>query len=209
MGKAEVTAVKDVSLKIETGDIIALAGPSGSGKTTLLNLLGCLDTPTLGEIFIDNENVGKISPQKTVQIRRDKIGFIFQNFNLIPVLSVFENVEYPLLLTNMKGSQRKESVMAVLEAVGLKERAKHLANDLSGGERQRVSIARALVKKPAVILADEPTANLDLTTGLNIIELMKKLNQLDKVTFVFSTHDEKILSKVNKVYQIRDGVISA
>jgi putative ABC transport system ATP-binding protein len=209
MGKFDVIALKEVSLKIMAGDFIALVGPSGSGKTTLLNIIGCLDTPTSGEILIDNDNITKARQKKLVKIRRDKIGFIFQNFNLIPVLSVYENVEYPLLLTKTKAAKRHESVMAVLEEVGLTQRVKHMVNDLSGGERQRVAIARALVKKPSVILADEPTANLDSTTGLNIIELMKSLNKHEHVTFIFSTHDEKIMKNADKILQIRDGVISA
>lgn len=209
LGKTDVVGLKNVNLPITKGDFIALAGPSGSGKTTFLNILGCLDTPTSGEVLFENESLNDLSAKRTTIIRRDKIGFIFQNFNLVPVLSVYENVEYPLLLTNMKKSQRKELVNSVLEEVGLSHRAKHSPSELSGGERQRVSIARALVKKPSIILADEPTANLDSDTGLHIVELMEKLNEVEKVTIVFSSHDEKILKSVKRVIHIRDGVLSA
>lgn len=207
LGKVDVVAVRDVNMRVTAGDFIALAGPSGSGKTTILNILGCLDSPTSGEVVLEGCNITTLSHQEKTKIRRQKIGFIFQSFNLIPVLSVYENVEYPLLLENTPTLSRRQRVAAVLEEVGLGHRAKHLPNELSGGERQRVSIARALVKKPSIILADEPTANLDSASGTNIIDLMYKLNREEKVTFVFSSHDEQILSKAQSLFHLRDGVI--
>jgi putative ABC transport system ATP-binding protein len=208
MDKIDVTALKNINLKIDKGQFLAIAGPSGSGKTTLLNIMGCLDTPTHGEIIFDEQNLATLSFKGKMNIRRHKIGFIFQSFNLIPVLNVYENVEYPLLLNNTKTIQRRELVLKVLEEVGLLQRAKHFPNELSGGERQRVSIARALVKKPMIILADEPTANLDSTTGANIISLMQKLHQEEQVTFVFSSHDDRILKKAEEVIQLQDGSIN-
>lgn len=207
LGKIDVVAVRDINIQIAAGEFIALAGPSGSGKTTILNILGCLDSPTSGEAILDGCNVTALSHQEKTKIRRRKIGFIFQSFNLIPVLSVYENVEYPLLLENTPAQLRRKKVTAVLEEVGLAHRAKHLPNELSGGERQRVSIARALVKKPSIIIADEPTANLDSASGNNIIELMHKLNRDEKVTFIFSSHDQQILSKAQILFQLRDGTI--
>lgn len=210
LGLAKVEALKGINLKFTNGDFIAIAGPSGSGKTSLLNILGCLDIPTQGEVIIDDQLLipyVKHSEKQKMKIRREKIGFIFQKFNLIPILNVYENVEYPLLLLKISSSQRRKLVEKALEETGLQHRAKHLPNRLSGGEQQRVSIARALVKRPKLILADEPTANLDLETGLTIIELMSKLNREEGVTFVFSTHDSQILKVTERVIWLRDGVI--
>jgi putative ABC transport system ATP-binding protein len=209
MGKIEVTALKDINLQVTEGEFLALAGPSGSGKTTFLNILGCLDTPTQGEIVIGNQEIVKMPAKQKTIFRRDKIGFIFQNFNLVPIFNVYENVEYPLLLTGIKPGERKTLVQKVLEEVGLAPRARHFPQDLSGGERQRVSIARALVKRPVIILADEPTANLDSAIGQHIVELLQKLHHEEKVTIIFSSHDSLILSKVERIIKIRDGRLTA
>lgn len=204
-GKTDVNALVDINLKIEEGDFLAVSGPSGSGKTTFLNILGCLDTPTDGEVVINGKDIAKLSPKEKTVYRRNEIGYIFQNFNLIPTLSVFENVEYPLLLTKLKKGERKKLVLEALGQVNLSHRIQHFPNELSGGELQRVSIARALVKKPTIILADEPTANLDFETGQQIIDLMKKLNTENKATFIFSSHDEQLLNSVKMVIKLRDG----
>lgn len=209
LGKVDVTALQDINMNVAAGDFLALAGPSGSGKTTILNILGCLDTPTNGEAILEGYNLSALSFREKTKLRREKIGFIFQSFNLIPVLNVYENVEYPLLLENIPAHERRKKIMAVLEEVGLKERAKHLPGELSGGERQRAGIARALVKKPSIILADEPTANLDSVSGNNIIDLLQKLNRDEKVTIIFSSHDLQILSKAHSLLNLRDGKIVA
>src|SRR5262249_40294170 len=193
LGKVAVTALDDVSFAVAAGEFIAIAGPSGSGKTALLNLIGCLDIPTSGEIRIDGEAVSALSPGARADVRARKLGFVFQTFNLIPVLTAWENVEYPLLIHPPDG-ERRARVSAALAHVALSERARHRPPELSGGQQQRVAIARALVGEPALVLADEPTANLDSTTGRDIIELMRRLNRERGVTFVFSTHDARIMS---------------
>mgnify|MGYP006280587629 CR=1 FL=1 len=208
LGQTDVIGVENINLNIKKGEFTALAGPSGSGKSTLLNLMGCLDTPTNGEILIEDQDTVKLSDKKKVKLRKKKIGFIFQNFNLVPVLSVYENVEYPLLLENINADTRKKMVLEVLDEVGLGHRIDHFPGKLSGGERQRVSIARALVKKPSLVLADEPTANLDSKTGNKIIDLMYKLNQQDNLTFIFSSHDSTILDNAQRIVPIRDGKIN-
>ena len=203
LGTQTVTALADVSLDVQAGEFLAVAGPSGSGKTTLLNLVGCLDTPTSGEIEIDGEAVAALSAGRRADLRARKLGFIFQTFNLIPVLTAWENVEYPLLLTKRGGNGAR--VRAALEQVGLGDRARHRPPELSGGQQQRVAIARALVTEPALVLADEPTANLDSRTGHEIVELMRRLNRERQTTFVFSTHDPRIMSVADRVVEIRDG----
>lgn len=208
LGSIAVPALQRISLKFISGDFIAIAGPSGSGKTTLLNILGCLDVPTEGDVIIDNQLIIQRLENEKVRVRRHKIGFIFQSFNLIPVFNVYENVEYPLLLLKKPVQERRKLVEQALKEVGLQDRTKHLPQNLSGGEQQRVSIARALVKRPKLILADEPTANLDSGTGIKIIDLMLKVNQDEKITFVFSTHDSEILKAVKRIVKIRDGKIS-
>jgi putative ABC transport system ATP-binding protein len=205
LGKVGVAALDDVSFTVATGEFVAIAGPSGSGKTTLLNLVGCLDTPTSGEILIDGESVGALSPGGRADLRARKLGFVFQTFNLIPVLTAWENVEYPLLIHPRGGGERRARVTAALEQVGLGERARHRPPELSGGQQQRVAIARALVGEPALVLADEPTANLDSATGRDIVELMRRLNRERDVTFVFSTHDPRIMSAADRVLEISDG----
>ena len=204
LGKVTVTALDGVSLAVKAGEFLAVAGPSGSGKTTLLNLIGCLDTPTSGEVVIDGEAIGGLSAGRRADLRARKLGFVFQTFNLIPVLTAWENVEYPLLLQRGRGDVAGR-VRAALEHVGLADRARHRPPELSGGQQQRVAIARALVTEPALVLADEPTANLDSRTGHEIIELMRRLNRERGTTFVFSTHDPRIVNVADRVLEISDG----
>jgi putative ABC transport system ATP-binding protein len=203
LGTQDVTALGGVSLTVDAGEFVAIAGPSGSGKTTLLNLIGCLDTPTAGDIEIDGEVVSTLSSGRRADLRARKLGFIFQTFNLIPVLTAWENVEYPLLLTKRRGDGSRVGI--ALEQVGLGDRARHRPPELSGGQQQRVAIARALVTEPALVLADEPTANLDSKTGSEIIALMRRLNRERSTTFVFSTHDPRIMKAADRVLEISDG----
>jgi putative ABC transport system ATP-binding protein len=208
LGKTEVRALDSIDLQVKNGDFLAVAGPSGSGKTTLLNLIGCLDRPTTGRIEISEQDVSHMDGNQLADIRNIKIGFIFQNFNLIPVLTAYENVEFPLLLNNSAQKTRKARIMEVLEDVGIKDQAKHRPEELSGGQRQRVAIARALVKRPEIILADEPTANLDSATGENIVKLMLNLNKEKGTTFIFSTHDQMVIKHATKVVQLKDGRVA-
>ncbi len=206
LGEQTVRALDDVSISIEEGVFLAIAGPSGSGKSTLLNLIGCIDTPTSGRIVIDGNDVSGQSPDQLADLRARTIGFIFQTFNLLPVLSAEENVEYPLLqMREISRAQRRERVARLLETVGLSRYAKHRPNQLSGGQRQRVAIARALVTRPRIVLADEPTANLDHKTGEGILVLMQEINRRSGTTFIFSTHDKKVMSKANRLIRIEDG----
>lgn len=205
LGRTTVHALRNVSLEVKQGEFVTLVGPSGSGKSTLLHIFGALDTPTSGEVWMDGTLVNKLSDSHLAAIRRDSIGFIFQSFNLIPVLSVYGNVEFPLLLKKVAKHEREERVHAILKRVGLADRAKHKTEELSGGQRQRVAIARALVTNPAVILSDEPTANLDSKTGREIIDLMQQLNADDKVMLLFATHDPNIVAHADRVISILDG----
>lgn len=207
LGKQQVDALKSIDIDINQGEFISVAGPSGSGKTTMLNLIGCLDKPTAGQILIGDQDISKLSLKKLTLIRREKIGFIFQFFNLLPILSVYENVEYPLLLKNHSKKERKNRVISLLEQVGLKDFHKRKPNELSGGQQQRVAIARALVTNPLIVLADEPTGNLDSSTALDIIKLMKDINKEHNTTFLFSTHDPKILVYASKQVSLKDGEI--
>jgi len=204
LGQVAVPALQSVSFRVAAGEFVAVAGPSGSGKTTLLNLIGCLDRPTAGEIEIDGEPVSRLTSAQRADLRARKIGFIFQTFNLIPVLTAAENVEYPLLL-RPRAPEQRQRVQRTLEQVGLGDRAGHRPAELSGGQQQRVAIARALVGDPALVLADEPTANLDSQTGQAIIELMRRLNRESGTTFLFSTHDSRILTAADRVLEISDG----
>ena len=208
LGKTKVEALRGVDLKIEKGEFLAIAGPSGSGKSTMLNMFGCIDTPTAGVVRVDGQDISKLSNKELTRYRREKIGFIFQSFNLIPVLDVYENIEFPLLLgKTLSKKERRERVMRFIEEVGLSERIKNKPAELSGGQRQRVAIARALVSRPLIVLADEPTANLDSATGVKIVELMRKINEEDQTTFIFSTHDGHIMREARKIVRILDGRI--
>jgi len=200
----EVRALKGVSLKIHEKDFIAIIGPSGSGKSTLLHMLGCLDKPTKGKVLIDGKDVSKMNDEDLARIRREKIGFVFQTFNLIPTLTALENVELPMKLNGKKASEARERAKELLKIVGLEKRLDHLPSQLSGGEQQRVAIARALANEPEIILADEPTGNLDSKTGFEIVKLMKKLNR-EGYTFVIVTHDLRIADFANKKIRIKDG----
>jgi len=207
LGKTLIHALKNVDFAVSEKEFLAIAGPSGSGKSTLLNLIGCIDLPTSGSIKIDGIDVSGLSSDELADLRATKIGFIFQMFNLIPVLSAFENVEYPLLRRKIKKHERKEKVMDALKNVGLESFAMHKPDELSGGQRQRVAIARALVSEPKIILADEPTANLDHETGATILEVMKKINENQGTVFIFSTHDPKVMAMAHRVVQLMDGKI--
>jgi putative ABC transport system ATP-binding protein len=208
LGKTVVRALQGISLEVSSGEFLSIAGPSGSGKTTLLNLIGCVDTATSGIVRVDGKDTKKLRERELTQLRLRTLGFIFQSFNLVAVLSVFQNVELPLLLQGgIAAKERKQRVLHLLEQVGLSGHAQHRPNELSGGQRQRVAVARALVTRPSIVLADEPTANLDSVTGQNIIDLMKELNRQEGTTFIFSTHDAKVMSHANSVIRIADGKI--
>jgi len=202
-----VKAVDRVSIEIERGEFTAIVGPSGSGKTTLLHLLGGLDNPTSGSVELSGTNIADMSGATLSDFRRDHIGFIFQSYNLIPVFSAEENIEYIMLLQGVDASERKRRVADMLQQVGLEGLGNRRPNKLSGGQQQRVAIARAMVSRPQIILADEPTANLDSKNGIALLDLMKELNQQSKMTFVFSTHDEKIMSRASRLIHIHDGEI--
>jgi putative ABC transport system ATP-binding protein len=206
LGTFVVPALRGVSLDVAEGEFLSIAGPSGSGKTTLLNLIGCVDTPTDGTVQIAGNATNLMSERQLTRLRLHTIGFIFQSFNLVSVLSVFQNVELPLLLQRSAGAkQRRSRVEALLDRVGIREYATHRPSELSGGQRQRVAIARALVTRPQLVLADEPTANLDSVTGTNILDLMKELNRTEKTTFIFSTHDARVWSYASSVVRLADG----
>ena len=204
-----VPALSAVSIDIRPGRFTVLCGPSGSGKTTLLNMMGCIDRPDEGEILVDGQAVQAMTDDALSDFRARRIGFVFQNFNLLPVLTAFENVEYPLVLAAVPAAQRKERVRTLLDAVGLADRAGNRPGQLSGGQRQRVAIARALATEPALVLADEPTANLDSQTGAEIIALMRRLQRERGASFVFSSHDPMVLAQADDVVRIRDGRIDA
>jgi putative ABC transport system ATP-binding protein len=209
LGKVTVPALRGVSLEVHPGDFISIAGPSGSGKTTLLNLIGCVDTATAGDVVVAGKNTATLSDRELTDLRLNTLGFIFQSFNLVSVLSVFQNIEFPLLLQKkLSAKQRRERVLSLIEKVGLGEHTKHRPNELSGGQRQRVAVARALVTNPQIVLADEPTANLDSVTGQNIIDLMKSMNKQDGTTFIFSTHDQKVMSHANRIVKLADGRVT-
>jgi putative ABC transport system ATP-binding protein len=208
MGGQQVQALKNISLNIEDGVFLAIAGPSGSGKSTLLNMIGCIDTPSTGKIFINGQDVSGETPDQLAHLRARTIGFIFQTFNLLPVLSAAENVEYPLLqIKELSPAKRRERVAKYLNIVGLSKYADRRPNQLSGGQRQRVAIARALAAEPKIVLADEPTANLDHKTGSGILQLMKESNRFYKTTFIFSTHDRRVMDMADRLVQVEDGEI--
>ncbi|HEC92813.1 MAG TPA: ABC transporter ATP-binding protein [Candidatus Atribacteria bacterium] len=209
-GKIEVPALRGIDLTVKRGEFTTIFGPSGSGKTTLLNMIGCLDTPTEGEIKLDGDEVSKLSQKQLAMVRRYNIGFIFQAYNLIPVLTAYENVEFAIRLINhTKELQIKERVLKILEEVGLKGLENRRPNELSGGEKQRVAIARALVKEPKLILADEPTANLDSKNAAGVVDIMRKMNKELGTTFIFSTHDPAVMKHASRFINLKDGIISA
>ncbi len=207
IGKVETQALRGVNLIIENGEFTALVGPSGSGKTTLLQMIGCLDQPTSGKVIINGKDVTRLNRNQRADMRRGTIGFIFQFFALIPTLTAYENVEMPLLLNGHTSKERRERVMELLKAVDLEDRANNRPDQLSGGQQQRVAVARALSIKPSMILADEPTANLDTENGKQVMEIMQKLNKETGVTFVFATHDPRVINYAKRVVTLRDGVI--
>jgi putative ABC transport system ATP-binding protein len=206
LGKVVVPALRGVSLDVFEGEFLSIAGPSGSGKTTVLNLIGCVDTPTSGTVEVAGQDTSRLSERALTNLRLHSIGFIFQSFNLVPVLSVYSNVELPLRLQGkLSGAERAARVRSLLDRVGLRDYERHRPTELSGGQRQRVAIARALVTRPQIVLADEPTANLDSVTGENIIDIMKELNRTERTTFIFSTHDPRVMSHANAIVGLADG----
>jgi putative ABC transport system ATP-binding protein len=207
VGKVEMPALRGISTVVKEGEFTAIVGPSGSGKTTLLNIIGCIDDPTSGDVIIGGEPVSSLSQRQRAVVRKRSIGFVFQTFNLVPVLSAYENVELPLILLRESPAHRKEKVEKMLGLVGLGELLRRRPNEMSGGQQQRVAVARALVKEPRMVLADEPTANLDSTTGEGILKLMRDLNQELKTTFIFSTHDKMVMDFARRLVVLKDGRI--
>lgn len=207
MGKSEFTALNGIELLFTRGEFAGLVGPSGSGKTTLLNIVGSLDVPSSGEAFVLGSSIGSLSAKEAARLRKENLGFIFQSYNLLAVYTVYENVEFPLLLLNYSASDRKKMVMDSLEWVGLTDKIKSKPPQLSGGECQRVAIARAMVKKPSIVLADEPTANLDAANSHNILKTMETLNRELKTTFLFATHDDKVISYLRRKIFLLDGKV--
>ncbi len=207
-GKVEVTALHEIDLKVKSGDLVALAGPSGSGKTTLLNLIGGLDRPDQGRIVVGGNNYGELKDAQLAELRLRHIGFVFQSYNLIPVLSAVENVEYVMLLQGVPAAERRERARSILDDVGLDDKYHRRPAELSGGQQQRVAVARAIVSNPSIVLADEPTANLDSKTGEGLLQLMAKMNHDREVTFIFSTHDPMVMEYARRVVTIHDGRIA-
>ena len=205
IGKGEFTALKGIELQFTRGEFAGLVGPSGSGKTTLLNIVGSLDTPTEGEAYVLDRAVSRLNAKEAARLRKQELGFIFQSYNLLAVHTVFENVEFPLLLLDYSGSERRKMVMDALEWVGITDKVRSKPPQLSGGECQRVAIARAMVKRPSIVLADEPTANLDAANSHNILQTMDNLNKELKTTFLFATHDEKVISYLHRKIYLIDG----
>jgi putative ABC transport system ATP-binding protein len=207
MGKSDFFALKGIDLNLGTGEFTGLIGPSGSGKTTLLNIIGSLDTPTEGEAIVLGQSIGKLTAKQAAKLRKEKLGFIFQSYNLLQVHTVYENVEFPLLLLDYRSNERRKMVMDALEWLGLTDKIKQKPPQLSGGECQRVAIARAMVKKPSLVLADEPTANLDAANSHNILKTMVNLNNELKTTFLFATHDEKVIAYLKRKIYLKDGLV--
>jgi putative ABC transport system ATP-binding protein len=208
IGEVETRALRGVTLTVEDGEFTAIVGPSGSGKTTLLQLLGCLDRPTDGTVRLEGQDVSQLNANQRADLRKGTIGFVFQFFALIPGLTAYENVELPLLLMGKSGKERRERVTELLAAVGLSDRAHHRPDQMSGGEQQRVAIARALATHPLLVLADEPTANLDTENGRQVMEIMQRLNQETHTTFLFATHDPRVIPFARRVVTLRDGKVS-
>lgn len=209
VGGQDFPALRGIDLRFEQGEFTGFVGPSGSGKTTLLNIIGTLDTPTNGTATVIGKDVSKLSASESAKLRSRHLGFIFQTYNLLPVYTVYENVEFPLILLNMDDQSRHEKVMQALEWVGLADRAKSRPGQLSGGQGQRVAIARAIIKEPDLILADEPTANLDAENSHNVLKILKRLNRELKTTFIFSTHDEKVITYLERKINLVDGLVAA
>lgn len=207
VGDGEFSALQGLNLSVGRGEFMGLVGPSGSGKTTLLNIIGSLDTPSDGDVTVMGQSIARLSFKQSAKLRNYHIGFIFQSYNLMPVYTVYENVEFALLLQKQSSQQRKKAVMEALEWVGLSSKAKSRPAQLSGGESQRVSIARAIVKKPDIVLADEPSANLDSKNSHHIVQTMKQINKELKTTFIFSTHDEKVMQYLDRIVSMKDGVV--
>ena len=207
IGEIETKALRGVDLSIQNGEFTALVGPSGSGKTTLLQLIGLLDQPTTGKVFINGQEATNLNRNQRADLRKDAIGFIFQFFALIPTLTAYENIEMPLLLDGTKPAERKKRIHEMLDAVGLSDRANHRPDQLSGGQQQRVAVARALATSPKLILADEPTANLDTENGEQVMEIMKRLNKETGTTFVFATHDPRVIKYAARIVTLQDGLI--
>ncbi|HOG43835.1 MAG TPA: ABC transporter ATP-binding protein [bacterium] len=208
-GEIEVHALRGVDLTIRKGEFTAIAGPSGSGKTTLLNIIGGLDTPSSGDVVLGGKLISKMSGSELSNFRRDHVGFIFQSYNLIPVLTVEENIEFVMLLQGVERSLRSKKVKEILEVIGLTGSHDRLPSQLSGGQQQRVAVARAIVSEPDIILADEPTANLDSVTGSALLDMMKKLNEEKGITFIFSTHDKMIMERAKRLVKLHDGKIQS
>ena len=206
-GRVQVTALDGIDLDVTKGEFMALAGPSGSGKTTLLNIIGGLDYPDEGRVSVDGNELEEMTKGELADLRLRKVGFVFQSFNLIPVLSAMENVEFGMLLQGVGSKERKERAMAILDDVGLSDKYNRRPAELSGGQQQRVAVARAIVADPAIVLADEPTANLDSRTGKSLLELMRQMNETKKATFIFSTHDKMVMDYAQRLVMIRDGKI--
>ena len=207
VGKSEFTALKGITASFGTGEFAGLVGPSGSGKTTLLNIIGSLDSPSEGDVVVLGRSVSALTSKESAKLRNNHIGFIFQTYNLLPVYTVYENVEFALLLQKLSGSERKKAVMDALEWVGLTDKVKSRPSMLSGGECQRVAIARSMVKRPEIVLADEPTANLDSKNSHHILQTMKNLNRELKTTFIFATHDEKVMQYLSRIIFLEDGKV--
>lgn len=207
-GQVNVRALKDVSLSIVTGEFVAIAGPSGSGKTTLLNLIGGLDSVDSGTIVVDGHRFDQMSQSQLADLRLNKVGFVFQAYNLIPVLSAAENVEFVMLLQGLPAKQRRQRAKAILDDVGLEGKYDRRPAELSGGQQQRVAVARAIVSNPSIVLADEPTANLDSKTGKGLLQIMKKMNAEKKITFIFSTHDKMVMDYARRLILVRDGCLA-
>ena len=203
----EVQALRGINITIQRGELVSIMGSSGSGKTTLLNILGGLDNPSEGFVYLDNQDIGRMTDKELTMLRRHKIGFIFQSYNLLPVLSAFENVELPMLIAGMETEERKERTKELLKLVGLEDRLKHKPDELSGGQKQRVAIARSLANKPAVLLCDEPTGDLDTKTGDQIMRLFEDINKTEKQTIIIVTHDPNIAKRTLRTFHIKDGLI--
>lgn len=206
-GKVEVHALRGVSVNIDPGEFVAMAGPSGSGKTTVLNIIGGIDNPDSGQVVVDGNNYSDMTQSKLAELRLNKIGFVFQAYNLIPVLSAEENVEYIMLLQGVSAKERKKKARAILDDVGLEGIYSRRPSELSGGQQQRVAVARAIVSNPAIVLADEPTANLDSKTGESLLDMMKKMNREKNITFIFSTHDNMVMEYAKRIVKLKDGQI--